>query len=55
MTAAVLNVLSLAFEDSLDKQRLAMLTLIIKAVACHSHLDMLAERPILFYDVQGAV
>jgi hypothetical protein len=55
ITAALLNLLALAFEDSTDKQQLALLTMTIKMVACHSHLSMLAERPILVMNAHGSV
>jgi hypothetical protein len=55
VTASVLNMLALAFEDSVDKQQLALLTMTIKAIACHSHLALLAERPILLMNAHGSV
>jgi hypothetical protein len=55
LTACLLNMTSLAFEDSVAKRELALLGIAIKGLQAYSYWQQLAETPLVMYDRHGVM
>lgn len=54
-TSTVLNLISLVFEDTPDKQQLALLTAVIKGLSWHTDHLLVTGRGVVTYDIYGAM
>jgi hypothetical protein len=54
-TAAVLNLISLVFEETPEKRQLAFLSAIIKGLSWHCDFLIVTGQAIIVYDGYGAV
>ncbi|KAG1681287.1 hypothetical protein FOA52_007333 [Chlamydomonas sp. UWO 241] len=54
-TAAVLNFLSVFYEETQEKRQLAMLSMLIKALSWHCDMLIVTGRAVVVYDAYGAL